>query len=144
MQDFSTRDLIVETVNKLFVFTDQQQWQRLREDVLTDKVDFDMSSLGGAREILSAQTICDTWENGFKGIDAVNHLAGNYLVTIDGDKAQVFAYATATHFKKAAINGQVREFVGTYQIGLQQLPQGWRINAFQYTLKYLAGNADLS
>jgi len=32
-------------------------------------------------------------------LDAVNHLDGNYLVTLAGNTADVFAYAAATHYK---------------------------------------------
>jgi hypothetical protein len=40
----------------------------------------------------------------------------------------VFAYATATHFKKLATNGKTREFVGTYELHLMNTQIGWRID----------------
>ncbi len=84
------------------------------------------------------------WEEGFKELDAVNHLAGNYLVNLEsGDKATVFAYATATHFKEAATRGNTREFVGTYDLKLTRSENGWRIHSFIYHLKYATGNLEL-
>lgn len=143
MEKFSVRDEVIEVVNKLFVYTDSLQWDKLQKEVFTEKVFFDMSSLGGDKEEKSATDICTLWAKGFEGIDSVNHLAGNYLVTIDNLSAAVFAYATATHYKASAVNGKTREFTGTYDIRLARVPGGWRINHFKYDLKYMTGNAEL-
>jgi len=143
MQAFSTRDEIFEVVNKLFVYTDEQVWNKLLDEVFTDKVLFDMSSLGGEKMETTAENICAIWKKGFEGIDAVNHLAGNYLIHINDKTASVFAYATATHYKAGATKGNTREFVGTYDIGLVKIESGWRIHLFKYNLKYATGNTDL-
>jgi len=140
----SVREEIIETINKLFIYTDMQDWEKLQAEVFSHDVMFDMSSLGGKKAEITAREICETWEKGFKGIDAINHLAGNYLVTINDNIATVFAYATATHYKASAINGKTREFTGTYHIQLMKHSIGWRIYSFKYDLKYMTGNADLS
>lgn len=144
MVKLSTREEIVETVNKLFVYADSLEWTKLQAEVFTHEVDFDMSSMGGEKKEMTAKAICDLWENGFKDIDSVNHLAGNYIVNIQDATASVFAYATATHYKKSATKGTTREFVGTYNIGLMKQATGWRIYKFQYNLKYATGNMDLT
>ena len=143
MVTHSIREEIVETVNKLFVYTDSQEWEKLQNEVFTHEVDFDMSSIGGEKKELISKAICELWESGFKDIDSVNHLAGNYIVSIQDATATVFAYATATHYKKSASQGKTREFVGTYDIGLIKQSIGWRINKFKYSLKYTTGNMEL-
>ena len=142
---FSKREAIIEVVNRLFVYTDAQDWQKLLFEVFADEVAFDMSSAGGASPgTVSARQICDMWKAGFEGIDAIHHQAGNYLVTISENvNAEVFCYALATHFRKSATRGSVREFVGSYNIGLAFTDLGWRINSFKYNLKYLQGNPTL-
>jgi hypothetical protein len=144
METHSIKDEIVEIVNKLFVFADNREWEKLQNEVFTQEVEFDMSSLGGEKKELTSKAICELWENGFKDIDSVNHLAGNYIVNVQDTTATVFAYATATHYKKSATNGTTREFVGTYDIGLSKQYIGWRLNKFKYNLKYATGNVDLS
>ena len=111
MNIFSPREQIVETVHKLFVYTDYQKWNKIMDEVFTEEVLFDMSSLGMEIKKTTAKDICEIWRNGFAGIDAVNHLAGNILVTLtnNGESAEVFAYATATHFKNDTVNGKTRE-----------------------------------
>ena len=138
------RESIIEVVNKLFIYTDNKQWDKLIAEVFTDSVDFDVTSLGGEHNPnKSAQNICADWKEGLQDIDAVNHLAGNYLVTIDTDNASVFCYATATHYKANAKQGNTREFVGTYKIGLVKHSDVWRLNRFRYDLKYASGNMSL-
>ncbi|MEO7768644.1 MAG: nuclear transport factor 2 family protein [Ferruginibacter sp.] len=144
MEKFSVCDFITQVVNKLFVYTDLQQWNKLQNEVFTEQVVFDMSSLGGDQSNTTAKKICETWEEEFIGIDSVNHLAGNYLIEISGEEATVFAYATATHYKKLAKNGNTREFVGTYNLHLINKEDGWRIDQFKYNLKYSNGNVNFT
>ncbi|MCB0805012.1 MAG: nuclear transport factor 2 family protein [Bacteroidales bacterium] len=142
--NFSNRELILDTVNKLFVFTDKQLWGKLQEEVFTENIYFDMTSAGGLKpETISSAQICKIWEDGFKNLDAVHHQAGNYLVEIEGDSATVFANAIASHYKVSALNGKTREFIGSYDLRLEKTRNGWRISSFVYHLKYMTGNIDL-
>lgn len=144
MSTFSEREQIIEIVHKLFIYTDSREWNKLQEEVFTESVFFDMSSLGSEAKLTSAKSICETWESGFAGLTSVNHLAGNLLVSIDGEKADVFAYATATHYKSTATMGKTREFVGTYDFHLIHGDKGWRIDRFKYNLKFRNGNLELN
>lgn len=144
MSEFTPREQIVEIVNKLYIYTDSENWNGLQNEVFSAEVAFDMSSLNGPNQLFSSEEICDMWAEGFKGLDAVNHLGGNYLVLFENEEsASVFAYATATHYKASATKGKTREFVGTYDLKLAREEVGWRISAFKYTLKYMSGNIDL-
>lgn len=138
------REQLVELVNKLFIYTDEQAWNLLQGEVFTEHVYLDMTAMGGTASELTAKAICQMWSEGFKDLDAVNHLGGNYLVErIADDEAKVFAYATATHFKAAASAGKTREFIGKYDLKMKRTPQGWRIYSFVYYLKYATGNLEL-
>ena len=138
------KEEIIEVVNKLFVYTDHKEWNKLKEEVFTDVVDFDMSSLGGEVAKKTSNQICEEWDKGFEGLDAVNHLAGNYIVEINNNEAIVFVYVTATHFKNSAVNGKTREFVGSYNLHLVKTGERWKIDSFKYNLKYVTGNLELN
>ncbi len=138
------KEEIIEVVNKLFVYTDYKEWDKLQQEVFADIVDFDMSSLGGDVAKKTSRQICEEWDKGFEGLDAVNHLAGNYIVEIKNDEAIVFAYATATHYKESAVNGKTREFVGSYKLHLVKTDDLWKIDSFKYNLKYANGNLELN
>jgi hypothetical protein len=140
----SIREEVIETVVKLFNYTDSRNWQGIEDEVFTPKVMFDMSSLGaGAPGEMDATEICKNWEQGFQGIDSVHHQAGNFVVTLNGTNAGVFCYAVAFHYKKDATQGTTREFVGSYNVQLNQTAHGWRINSFQYVIKFVKGNTEL-
>ena len=141
MSTFTIREQLIEIVNKLFVYTDGREWQKMQEEIFAQKLLFDMSSLGaGEATEKTAADICAMWEVGFQGIDAIHHQSGNFLVTSTENTATVFCYAIASHYKAAATQGKTREFVGSYDVGLSLTGNGWRITAFKYTVKYTNGN----
>lgn len=146
MEFKSKRDIIIELVSKLFVYTDSREWTLLVKDVFKEEVMFDMSSLGGgAAKKLRAAEICDMWKQGFEGIDHIHHQAGNFIVDMDaeGIQANIFCYAIAIHFKESAKKGRTREYVGSYNLHASFTDLGWRLDGFKYNLKYINGNAEL-
>ncbi|MCC6459915.1 MAG: nuclear transport factor 2 family protein [Saprospiraceae bacterium] len=143
--ELSVREQIIQVCNRLFIHTDYREWDKLLTEVFAETVLFDMQSMGGGPPaLLPANAICEAWEAGFAGLDAVHHLAGNYVVHIQGETAGVFCYANATHFKQSATQGRTRTFVGSYEMHLLRTLAGWRISAFKYNLKYADGNLDLT
>ena len=141
---FTLREQIIETVNKLFVYTDNQEWPKLQDQVFTAQVELDMVSMGAkGPEIVTSREICYRWEKAFAELDAVHHQAGNYIVETDGSQSIVQAHAIAIHYRAAAKKEKTREYVGSYEIHLLNLPSGWRIHRFKFNLKYSKGNLSL-
>lgn len=137
---------LTELANKLFMYTDAQQWQLLLAEVFTEEVMFDMSSAGaGHAALMPAVAICEMWNRAFALLDAVHHQAGQYLVTVDENatKSDIYAYAVATHFKKDATKGNTRTFVGSYNLTALHTANGWRLDSLKYNLKYMDGNLAL-
>ena len=94
---------LTELANKLFMHCDAKQWDKLLAEVFTPIIWFDASSAGaGEPRNMEAKDVCKSWDDGFSALDVVHHQAGHYLVTVHGDKADIFGYAIATHYKKAA------------------------------------------
>lgn len=144
MEKFTEREQVVEVINRLFYYTDYQCWKNLINEVFAEKVVLDMTSLGAPKvETLTAQQICETWEKGFKGLDAIHHQAGNHIIEIKGNTADVKAYAIASHYKKNASKGTTREFVGSYDFRLIKSDHEWRIDRFRFNLKFMTGNVEL-
>lgn len=144
MSLFEIKSELTELANKLFMYTDSRDWQKLLDEVFTEYVDFNMSSAGGGTpQQLKAPEICKTWKLGFHDIDVVHHQAGHYVITVNESIADIYAYAVATHYKKAATMGLTRSFTGSYNLQATLTEQGWRISAFKYNLKYIEGNIGL-
>ena len=141
---FTPREQIVEVVNKLFVYTDDQEWAKLQSEVFSGFIELNMVSMGADKpERVSSREICYRWEKAFKEVDVVHHQAGNYIVTINGEEAQVYACSVATHFKESAKKEKTREFVGSYDLHLIKEYDSWKIDKFKYNLKYSQGNMTL-
>ena len=142
METQNNTQKITQLLNKLYVYTDEQEWDKLHNEVFTEDVWLDMESLGGPKQTMKATAITKMWGDAYVGIDAVNHLAGNYLIDINGHTAEIYAYATATQYKKDATQGNTREFVGTYNFKVEKQNGEWKLNFFQYNLKYMTGNIE--
>ena len=144
-QNFAAEKIeLTELANKLFMYTDAREWQKLLDEVFTENVWFDMSSAGsGVAQFLPAKEICHMWQKGFEDLDAVHHQAGHYLISIMGENANIYAYAVATHYKQNATNGKTRTFFGSYDLEAKSTAKGWRLSKFKYNLKYIDGNAML-
>lgn len=133
-----------ELASKLFMYCDAQHWPQMLDEVFLDEIWFDMSSAGGGEPAnLPAKDVCNMWREGFRELDAIHHQAGHYIITIKNWEAEIFAYAVATHYKKAAKNGNTRTFVGSYELKARTTTRGWRISQFKYNLKYIDGNTSL-
>jgi hypothetical protein len=131
---------LTELANKLFMYCDGFEWNKLMNEVFKEAVWFDMISAGGEAKKLSAADICEIWKQGLAGLDAVHHQAGHYLIDVRENNGDIYAYAVATHFKKAATKGNTRTFIGSYDLKAVKTENGWRLNQFKYNLKCIDGN----
>lgn len=134
---------LTELVNKLFMYVDDQRWEQVLNEVFTKEVWFDMTSVSGKAKKLPAKDICEMWRQGFIGLDSVHHQAGHYLIMVNDDSADIYAYAMAAHFKKAATKGHSRMFVGSYELKASRSENEWRLTQFKYNLKFIDGNVSL-
>jgi len=132
---------LTELTNKLFMYTDALQWDKLLAEVFVENIWFDMQSANGEQPVmLTAEAICDMWKQGFAGLDSVHHQSGHYLINVNKNDADIYGYAVATHFKRNASKGNTRTFTGSYDLKASRTAKGWRLTQFKYNLKYMDGN----
>ena len=132
-----------ETVTRLFVHTDNREWDKVRE-LFAPRVRFDMTSLvGGEPTEMTPQDIVDAWDTGLKPLKAIHHQTGNYLISLNPDGAEVFCYGIATHYLPNKTNQNIRTFVGSYDFHLIKIDDEWKIDQFTFNVKYLDGNLEL-
>ena len=134
---------LTELANKLFMYTDLQQWDKLLNEVFIENIFFDMSNAGGEAKTLPAADVCTMWKQGFISLDAVHHHAGHYLINVKEKAADIYGYAIAGHYSKKATKGNTRMFVGSYDLKAVNTEKGWRLSQFKYNLKYIDGNTSL-
>jgi hypothetical protein len=143
LDELVERNRIVEQVCRLFVSTDNRDWQAVR-DCFAPVVLFDMSSMGGGEpQNISPDDIVGMWEAGLRPLQAIHHQAGNFMVSIDGADAEVFCYGIAIHYLPNKRNGNTRTFVGSYDLSLGRQGSDWKIRRFKFNLKFIDGNKEL-
>ena len=137
------KDRIVDVINRLFIGTDRRDWPAVAR-CFSDAVIFDMTSMvGGDPSIMTPRQIVDGWEEGLKGLKSIHHQAGNYLVAVRGDEADVFCYGIALHYLPQKSGQDTRRFVGSYDFHLLKADDTWRIDSFRFNLKFIDGNVNL-
>jgi hypothetical protein len=134
---------VIDVITDLFVATDQRDWTTVR-NCFAPQVMFDMHSLTGtAPGMVAAKDIVSGWEQGLAPLRAVHHQAGNFKVSVEGNKAVAFCYAMASHFLPNPSGHNTRVFVGSYDFELKKEGAQWRITMFRFNLKYVEGNLEL-
>ena len=142
-QDLVEKDKIKEVVNRLFISTDNRDWQAVSQ-LFASEVLFDMTSMVGGKPVkLTPQEIVASWEKGLKPLKAIHHQAGNYIVTAKQNEADVFCYGIASHYLPNKTNQNTRLFVGSYIFHLIKNGENWQIDKFRFNLKYIDGNPNL-
>ncbi len=140
LQTLIDKDKLTEVVNQLFISTDNKDWLKVKE-LFSSEVLFDTTSItGGDPVTLTPQEIVDSWEKGLKPLKAVHHQAGNYVVNIKQNEAEVFCYGIATHYLPNKTNKNTRTFVGSYNLHMINNGGKWEIDKFKFNLKYIDGN----
>lgn len=137
------RERIVELCNKLFVYIDHREWDRMVNEVFTPDVFVDLTSLGENSQMMPSPALCEKWKKLYEGLDAVHHQAGNYLISITDHGADIFCYVIGFRYKALAQHGHTREFIGSYHLHAVYSPMGWRIDRYQYNLKFERGNKEM-
>lgn len=144
MTDPSLRQAVEDAVVRMFVATDERDWEALRA-CFTDPFTLDMTSLaGGAPVELTPRQVAEAWAEGFRTLDHVHHQVGNWRIEAAGGQARVRCYGIAFHHRAGiAAPVKTRTFVGTYELDLVDGPGGWRIRRLAFFLKFIDGNLEL-
>lgn len=133
---------IQETISKMFVNSDNQNWTEV-EAQFAPKVTLDYSSMtGNPAEKVSPTDITTGWKTVLPGFTYTHHQIGNFITKINGNKANSFCYGTATHHLEDD-NGNVWTVVGSYDFDLKKVDDSWEITSMTFNYKYQNGNSKL-
>jgi hypothetical protein len=142
-QSLLEKDKVKEVVNRLFIGTDNRDWDTVSR-LFAPEVLFDMTSMVGGKPVtLTPQEIVASWEKGLKPLKAIHHQAGNYIVNANQNEAGVFCYGIAYHYSPNKTNRNTRIFVGSYNFHLIKEGEDWQIDKFKFNLKFIDGNPEL-
>lgn len=140
----AVRQQVEDLVIRMFVATDERDWETLKT-CFTDPFVLDMTSMvGGGPSTMSPSQVAAAWAEGFRPLSHVHHQVGNFQTTVNGSSATVRCYGIALHHRnRIAAERKTRRFVGTYEFEISQAEGRWRIARFRFNLKFIDGNLEL-
>ena len=131
---------IRQSTDELFITTDLKDWIAARALFVDGPIDVDLSSLaGGAPARMTADQLIDGFRTGLHPGKISHHLATNYRITIDGERAEVWAHGYSWNRVPALADG-LWETWGNYRLGFRRVAQEWRLDGFRYFSKLTRGN----
>lgn len=134
--------LVESTITKLFIDTDERNWEGV-EAQFAPKVVLDYESMSGNPAVeIAPSDITFGWRGVLPGFDSTHHQLGNFSSEINGDSAKSFCYGTATHYLENE-HGSVWTVVGTYNFELRKIDNKWKVSLMKFNFKYQDGNTTL-
>lgn len=119
---------------------DQRDWTML-EDCFTVDGEVDYGDLGGVLQ--GATTIAAFCRQVLEGLDASQHLIGNTIVDLAGDRATATSYFQAQHVFVSDNGSNTYIVAGTYRDELVRGGGTWRIAKRTLTPTWRDGNANV-
>jgi hypothetical protein len=131
-----------QLADELFITTDSNDWAGARALFVDGTIDVDMSSLvGGGAVRMSADELLDGFRAGLHAKKASHHLATNYRVSIDDDRAELYAHGYSwNRVAELGSGADLWETWGNYRLTFRKTVGGWKLDGFRYESKLTRGN----
>ena len=128
--------------DELFSFTDLKNWAALRALFVDGPIEVDMSSLAGGGPVrMTADDLVGGFRAGLHPGKVSHHLAANYRITVDGDRAEVWAHGYAwNRVPSLPAGADLWETWGNYRLTCRRVAGVWRLDGFRYYSKLTRGN----
>lgn len=127
--------------DELFINTDLKDWTSARALFVDGPIEVDMSSLvGGGPVQLTADELIAGFRAGLHPGKVSHHLAANYRITVQGDRAEVWAHGYGWNQVPALPAGaDLWETWGNYRLSCRRVAGQWRLDGFRYYSKLTRG-----
>ena len=128
--------------DELFINTDLKEWGAARALFADGQIEVDMSSLAGGGPVqMTADELIGGFRAGLHPGKVSHHLAANYRITVQGERAEVWAHGYAWNRVPAFPAGaDLWETWGNYRLSFRRVAGRWRLDGFRYYSKLTRGN----
>lgn len=137
LQAIADRFQIEDVLARYCTALDSKRWAMLADVFAPDGV-AEFGDLGGRHE--GPHAIAEFVRSVLGGLDASQHLLGNEVVSVDGNRAVATCYFQAQHFLVSANGGNTYLVGGIYDDELVRTSEGWRIALRRLTPTWYDGN----
>lgn len=122
------------------VSLDSRDWAQLATCFTEDAV-AEYGELAGRND--GRDEIVAACRHALEGLDASQHIVGNFVIAADGDAATATCYLHAQHYLVSANGNNTFVVGGTYHDRLIRSPEGWRITHRRLEVTWTDGNAGI-
>lgn len=128
--------------DELFITTDLKDWTAVRALFVDGPIDVDMSSLaGGGPVCMTADDLIAGFRGGLHPGKISHHIAANYRISIEDDRAELWAHGYAWNRVPALpASDDLWETWGNYRLSFRRNGDAWRLDGFRYFSKLTRGN----
>lgn len=134
---------VIDAATRMFWYIDIRDWDAF-PGVFADRVLLDYTAIwGGEPATATPDQIRTDWSVLLGAFDATQHLLGNHLVTVDGDRAELTAVFQAIHLLANRLGSPRWTLGGTYRIGLIEVGGSWLIDSVTMTPTWGDGNREI-
>jgi hypothetical protein len=134
----SDRQAIITVLNRYAEACDTRRWA-LFDDVFTPDA---VGDYGAGFQVHGREAIVGMVASHLGGCGPTQHLLGNYVVDVDGDRASTTCKVRALHLG-AGDSTRTYEVLGEYHDRLDRLSQGWRISHRRMAVAIELGARDI-
>jgi hypothetical protein len=128
-------------VDSLFTLTDAKDWNAATALFVEEPIAVDMSSLaGGGPVTMPAAALFDGFRQNLFAEKHSHHMAGNHVVTLRGDEAEVTSNGYAWNLLPTRGGDPLWETWGSYDFTARRTSAGWRLASIRYSAKHNRGN----
>jgi pimeloyl-ACP methyl ester carboxylesterase/ketosteroid isomerase-like protein len=131
------RQAIVDVIVRYAVALDTRDW-RLLADCFTPDATAVYDRFDGP--LRGFEAIQAGIQEALRPLDSSQHLLGNHVIDISGDRARASTYLLAQHYTKGTAGGDTWTLGGTYHDELVRTPEGWRISLRRLETAWTDGN----
>ncbi|WP_406276212.1 nuclear transport factor 2 family protein [Nocardia sp. NBC_00881] len=133
----------IEAATRMFWYIDTRDWDAF-PSVFADRVVLDYTAIWGGEPVTATpDQIRSDWSQLLGAFDATQHLLGNHLVRVDGDRAELTAVFQAIHLLANRFGSPRWTLGGTYRIGLANIDDCWLIDNVAMTPTWADGNKEI-
>ncbi|MEP3226180.1 MAG: nuclear transport factor 2 family protein [Parasphingorhabdus sp.] len=134
------RAKITDHILKYATGIDQRDWDLYRS-IFAETITLDFSSWSGEPE---SEMTADNWVAGVRAtlepFDATQHVLTNFVIDLQGDRAQCTCYMAAHHYLVIDGNRQMHSIGGFYIHELQRAKAGWLIHQTMLNVTWEMGD----
>ena len=142
VQELSDVREIIDVMIQYTTGLDTRNWDMLADSMAPDG-QADFGNLAGVGILDSPQALVDLCRKSLQDLRATQHLQGNFMVRVNGDKAEASCYLQANHFQEGLPGGDTFVVWGKYRDDFVRTDNGWKIKKRYLDTISAGGNMNL-